>query len=135
MEATVGKCDTPGFPLSDRPEIKFDHRRSQKLYMPRNHRRINQSSLDMLQSWRGNCDLQILVYTCDPMHPDIGEIAKVTDYVVSYACKGSTTVKEEKEQNKRIVMAYVFTYCFVIPSICTLTYISISTQQSGRTLR
>ena len=89
----------------------------------------------MLQSWRGNCDLQILVYTCDPMHPDIGEIAKVTDYVVSYACKGSTTVKEEKEQNKRIVMAYVFTYCFVIPSICTLTYISISTQQSGRTLR
>ena len=101
----LGKCDTPGFPLLDEPVIKFDHRWIQKLFMPRNHRRVNQTLMDMLQSWRGNCDIQILVYNCDINNPDIGEIAKVTDYVVSYACKGNTTVKEERKQNKRIIMA------------------------------
>ena len=105
LEATIGKCDTPGFPLQDHAEIRFDHRRTQKLFMPRNHRRINQASVDMLQSWRGNCDIQILVYKCNPLHPDIAEIAKVTDYVVSYACKGSTTLKEEREQTKQLVLA------------------------------
>ena len=104
-EANVGKCDTPGFPLSDDPEIKFDHRRTQKLFMPRNHERLNQTSMDMVQSWRGNCDIQILIYKCDPMHPDVGELAKVTDYIVSYACKGSSTLKEEREQNRRLVLA------------------------------
>lgn len=59
----------------------------------------------MLQSWRGNCDIQLLVYNCDPMFPDIGEIAKVTDYVVAYACKGNSTLKEEREQNKHLVLA------------------------------
>ena len=61
--------------------------------------------MDMLQSWRGNCDIQILVYNCDIKNPDIGEIAKVTDYVASYACKGNTTAKEERKQNTRIIMA------------------------------
>jgi len=104
-EHHMGKCDTPGFPLNESPEIKYDHRRSQKLYMPRNHPRINQTSSVLLQSWRGNCDVQILVYNSDPMDPDIAEIAKVTDYVVSYSCKGNTTLKEERQHTSKLIMA------------------------------
>ena len=105
LEDTAGKCDTPGFPLCDHPEVKFDHRRAQKLFMPRNHNRINQTSLNLLQSWRGNCDIQVLIYNCDPRHPNIAEIARVTDYVVAYSCKGNTTIQEEREQNKKLVLA------------------------------
>lgn len=105
QERTPGKCDTPGFPLTDTAEVKYDHRRSQKLYMPRNHPRISQTSRVLLQSWRGNCDVQLLVYNSDPKKPDIKEIAKVTDYVVSYSCKGNVTLKEEREQTKKLIMA------------------------------
>lgn len=104
-EANLGKCDTPGFPLLIEPIVKQDHKRSQKLYMPRNHTRLNQCSTQLIQSWRGNCDIQILVYDCDPKHPNINEIARVTDYVVAYSCKGNTTVKEEREQNRKLLMA------------------------------
>jgi hypothetical protein len=58
----------------------------------------------MLQSWRANCDIQILIYNCDPKKPDVAEIARITDYVASYSCKGNATVKEEKEQLKRVIM-------------------------------
>lgn len=61
--------------------------------------------MDLLQSWRGNCDIQILVYNYDPMHPDWSEIAKVSDYVVAYASKGNTTLKEEREQTRRLLLA------------------------------
>lgn len=103
-ETAKGKCDTPGFPLSASPEIKTDHRHAQKLYMPRNHKRINQTSMDLLQSWRGNCDVQLLVYNCDPKNPDVGEIARVTDYVVAYSCKGNCTYKEEREHSKSLII-------------------------------
>ena len=105
MEETLGACDTPGFPLSEHAEVKYDHKRTRKLFMPRNHRRVNQTSVNLLQSWRGNCDIQILIYDCDPRYPNIAEIARVTDYVVAYACKGNTTVKEEREQNKQLILA------------------------------
>lgn len=82
----------------------MDHRRSQKLYMPRNDERINQTSTDLLQSWRGNCDVQILVYNCDPKKPDISEISKVTDYVVAYSCKGNCSLKEEREMTKAMAL-------------------------------
>lgn len=103
-EATLGKADTPGFELRGHPDIKYDHKRAQKLNMPRNHRRVHQSSLDLLQSWRGNCDMSILIYDSSPKNPNLNEIARVTDYVVSYACKGNTTIKEEREQNRKMVL-------------------------------
>jgi hypothetical protein len=105
IEATLGKADTPGFDFLAQPQVKFDHRRAKKLHMPRNHSRLNQSSLDLLQSWRGNCDIQILVYDCNPKYPSVSEVARVTDYVVAYACKGNSTVKEEREQNKHLILA------------------------------
>lgn len=85
--------------------VKFDNRRSKKLMLSRNNQRLNQTSIDLLQSWRGNCDIQILVYDSDPQYPSLGEIARITDYIVAYACKGGTTVKEEREQNKQLILA------------------------------
>lgn len=73
--------------------------------MPRNHPRLNQTSTTMLQSWRANCDVQVLIYDSDPEFPDTYEIAKITDYVVSYSCKGGSTIKEEKEQTKKLILA------------------------------
>jgi hypothetical protein len=101
---TKEKCDTPGFPLHDKPEVKFDHKHSLKLYMPRNHDRLVQTSTDLLQSWRANCDIQLLIYNSDPKHPDPMDIARVTDYIVSYTCKGNTTMKEEREQIKAMIL-------------------------------
>ena len=103
-EKTANECDTPGFPLLDDPAIKIDHKHSTKLYMPRNNERVVQSSTDLLQSWRANCDVQILIYKSDPKNPDVVDIARVTDYIVSYSCKGNATMKEEKEQNRNLVM-------------------------------
>ena len=91
--------------MTDRAEIKVDHRRTQRLYLKRNHPRLNQTSRFLLQSWRGNCDVQILVYNSAPSNPDIAEIAKITDYVVSYQCKGNHSWKEEREQIRQLIMA------------------------------
>jgi len=104
-ERNKGEADTPGFPLHEDPHIKYDHKRSQKLYMPRNHNRVNQTSINLLQSWRGNCDIQLLVYNCDPKHPSVSEIARVTDYIVAYSCKGNTTIREERDHNKKLILA------------------------------
>jgi hypothetical protein len=61
--------------------------------------------MDALQSWRGNCDVQILVYSSDPDFLDADDIARVTDYVVGYACKGNKTLKEEREQAAQLFLA------------------------------
>ena len=58
----------------------------------------------MLQSWRANCDVQILIYNSDPKTPDVTDIARVTDYIVSYACKGNATLQEEREQTKAMIV-------------------------------
>ena len=104
-EQTCGAFDTKGFPQLDSPEIKYDHRHALKLYMPRNHARLVQTSTDMLQSWRANCDIQILLYNSDPMNPNIADIARVTDYIVAYCCKGNASMKEERWQNRKMAMA------------------------------
>lgn len=104
QEKGAGECDTPGWPLRSDPSVHYDKRRSLKLFMPRNHPRINQTSRDMLQSWRANCDIQFLVYNCDPSNPDTSEISRVTDYVSSYSTKGNTTLREEIEHNKNLIL-------------------------------
>ena len=104
-EETENECDTPGFPHCNKPTVEVDHKHSTKLYMPRNHSRVVQSSTDMLQTWRANCDVQILIYNSDPKTPDVTDIARVTDYIVAYSCKGNATMKEEREQNKALIMA------------------------------
>lgn len=73
--------------------------------MPRNHTRLNQTALDVLQSWRANCDVQLLIYTSDMNNPSPDDIAQVTDYVVGYACKGNKTLKEERDHAKNFILA------------------------------
>ena len=103
FEATKNKCDAPGFPLRDVPSIEI-HRKSKKLMLERNHGRVNQTSIDALRSWRGNCDVQFLLCESDPDMIDVKEISRVTDYVIGHTGKGNSTLQEEKETTKHIVM-------------------------------
>jgi hypothetical protein len=91
VEITPDQCDTPGFPLRDKPQIVKDIRGFRRLETPRTNKRVTQTSAYMLQSWRANCDLQIFLYASDPQNPNLDEVASVTDYIVSYACKGNET--------------------------------------------
>jgi hypothetical protein len=70
----------------------------------RTHARVNQTSKYALSSWRGNCDVQVLLYKCKGGEFDIAEIANVVDYIVAYSCKGNATLQEELHQNKSLVM-------------------------------
>lgn len=103
--ATKGSTDTPGFPLRDKAVVVREEGRHLKLHMPRNHARLNQTSTVALQSWRGNCDLSLLISESDPDCPDVKEISRVTDYVVSYNTKGDSTWMEEIATAKALIMA------------------------------
>ena len=39
-----------------------------------------------------------MIYKCKPDNVDPKDVSRVTNYIVSYACKGSETVVEEKRQ-------------------------------------
>ena len=104
MEVTPDKCDTPGFPLRTEPQLVRDLQGFDRLDLPQNHTRIVASSRWLLQGWRANCDLQVLLYQCDPLHPNPDEIARVTDYIVAYACKGNETIVEERNQMKALIL-------------------------------
>jgi hypothetical protein len=94
-EVTKGTCDTPGFPLRSNPGIVKETNGTYKLSLQRNTTRMVQSSTKLLRLWRANCDVQLILYRSDPRKPDLFEISKVTDYVVSYACKGNSTTESE----------------------------------------
>ena len=104
IERTPGKCDTPGFVLQQESSLVDDVRGFKRIQLPRNHRRITQSSMLMCQSWRANCDIQILLYDSDPDNPDPADVARATDYIVAYACKGVETLQEEKRQMISLIM-------------------------------
>ena len=57
---------------------------------------MNQTSLPLLQSWRANVDVKILIYDHDPRFIDSEDIANVISYIVSYISKGSQSFTEEK---------------------------------------
>jgi hypothetical protein len=96
IEKTALHSDTPGFPLRTEPTILHDLRGFDRLELPRNDSRIYQSSLSFVQSWRANCDIQILLYNSDPKCPNPEDIGRVTDYIIAYACKGNETIVQEK---------------------------------------
>ena len=104
VEKTPNKCDTPGFPLRSEPMLVRDLQGFDRLDLPRNHPRIVTSSKWLLEGWRANCDIQVLLYECDPILPNLDEIARVTDYIVAYACKGNESILEEKQQMKALIL-------------------------------
>ena len=97
-------CDTPGFLLRSAPQLVCDLRGFDRLELPRNNNRIIATSKWLVQGWRANCDLQVLLYECDPLYPNSDEIARVTDYIVAYACKGTETLVEEMKQMKALIL-------------------------------
>ena len=97
FEKTPGVGDTPGWKTQDHVTISRDQRGFKQLNMTRNNERLNQTSLHALQTWRANCDIQILIYDTDPKNPNPAEISRVTDYVVAYACKGNATLAVERK--------------------------------------
>ena len=104
IEKTAFHADTPGFPLRTEPAILHDLRGFDRLELPRNNNRTVQSSLSFVQSWRANCDIQVLLYDSDPKCPNPEDIGRVTDYIVAYACKGNETIVQEKEQMKALIL-------------------------------
>jgi hypothetical protein len=60
--------------------------------------------MTLLYGWRANCDVKILLYESDPENPDARDIAKVTNYLVTYASKGIETVQAEKDQLRSMIM-------------------------------
>ena len=103
-ESNAGKNDTPGFPIRNQSEIVRDKRGFLKLELKRNSRRMLQTSLSLLQTWRANCDLQVMLYDSTPDNFDFSEIARLTDYVVAYSCKGNQTLQAEKDNIKTVIM-------------------------------
>ena len=103
IEDAEGSGKTSGFCKRTDNEIVEDKRKFKKLEMKRNHTRFLQTSIVTLQAWRGNCDIQILIYESEPHYPDCEEIAQVTDYIVGYATKGNVTLKVEKDIMKDII--------------------------------
>ena len=97
-------CDTPGFPLRSAPQLVRDLRGFDRLELPRNNSRTVTTSKWLVQGWRANCDLQVLLYECDPLYPNPDEVARVTDYIVAYACKGTETLVEEMKQMKALIL-------------------------------
>ena len=92
------KCDTPGFKHRNEASIERDLRGFDRVDLVRNNKSITQSSKYLIRgSWRGNCDIQLLIYKCKPDDVDPKDVSRVTNYIVSYACKGSETVVEEKK--------------------------------------
>ena len=87
---------TPGFQLRSNDAILVDDKGIQRLSLQRNSKRMMQVSLDALQSWRANCDVQLILYDSDPTQPNLEDISKVCDYVVSYTCKGNLRQQTEK---------------------------------------
>ena len=94
---------TPGFQLQDVDTLTVDSIGIKRLALQRNSKRMNQSSFTALRSWRANCDVQLIIYDSDPEYPDLDEIAKISDYVVSYTCKGNIRKQTEKGMMKEII--------------------------------
>jgi hypothetical protein len=107
VEKTYGKCDTPGFKPRATAAIVHDPRGFDRVDMPRNNRFIVQASSFLCQGWRGNCDLQYLLYSSDGDEVDATDISRVTNYIVSYSCKGNETEIQEKGVLKSIILSAV----------------------------
>ena len=110
-ELTTGKCDTPGFKYCNRDIIHHDSRGFKVLQLKRcNCNRFIQSSMNLLQSWRANSDVKILIYDTDPSNPDMAEISRVSDYIVAYTCKGHVTLYEEQNIIESAIKRYVYLF-------------------------
>ena len=106
FEQNEGEMDTEGWPISDKDNIFVDKARGLKLLRLKRtfSQRFNQTSMPLLSSWRANCDAQIIIYESDPRNPNLEEVRKVSNYVVSYVSKVNQSVSEEKHAIKELIL-------------------------------
>lgn len=111
-EETPGQADTPGFPLTDVDTITEHVKNGFKvLNLKRTEGRFKQTSKPMLNSWRANCDVQLLIYECDLDDIKSDDLARVVSYVCAYTCKGSATYEYEKKMLCNLVAASKSSLC------------------------
>jgi len=104
-ENTPNKGDTEGKELRSSCTIHKDGKGVEHLLLPRLHsRRIVQHSRSLLQAWRANADVQLLIYRSNPDMPDVGEIENVCRYVVAYAGKRYQTTRQETNMIQDIIL-------------------------------
>ena len=103
-EKTPGCGDTPGFRIIDEASVTNDLRGYMKLELPRNHPRIVQTSIFLLQGWRANVDIQLLLYEGDMQSTSTSEISQISDYIISYICKGTETSVQEKYRMRDVIL-------------------------------
>jgi hypothetical protein len=104
-EKHAGERDTEGKGLHEKAKIVKDHKGVEHFYMPRRYsERINQHSRSLLQAWRANADVQLLIYRSDPNLPDVGEIESVCRYVVAYAGKRYKTCRQEINMIQDVIL-------------------------------
>ena len=104
-EENPNKGDTPGKPNITRATIEKDHKGVEHFYLPRlNSVRVVQHSKALIQTWRANADIQLLIYRSNPSIPDVSEIEAVSRYCVAYAGKRYQTTKTEKDAIQNLVL-------------------------------
>ena len=95
-EVTSNKGDTPGKDRRTQATIEKNAKGIEHLLLPRLHsKKVVQHSRAILQAWRANADVQLLIYRSNPNIPDVGEIEAVTKYCTAYAGKTKHTTREE----------------------------------------
>ena len=94
---------TKGFEIRHTDIIQVDKKGIHRLQLKRNSKRMMQTSMDALQSWRANCDVQIILYDSNPRRPNYLAIGQVVDYVASYCCKGNATQRTEKRLHQDLI--------------------------------
>jgi len=105
LETTPNEGDTPGRTNSYESTIEMDHKGIEHFLLPRRHsQRIVQHSKTLLQSWRANADIQLLIYRSNPAIPDIGEIEAVSRYCVAYAGKRYKSTKQEIDMIQDVIL-------------------------------
>ena len=74
--------------------------------------------------------MQILVYDSNPDELNLAEISKVTDYVITYSCKGNATLHEEVETNKQLILGMEETTCDNAELKCVCKHVMNKTASS-----
>ena len=104
-ETAFGTEETEGYRAMDKAGILEDEKGIKHFQMKRTQSmRMTQNSRTLLQAWRGNCDIKLLLYFSDPDFPDIGEIEEVCRCVVEYTGKKHHTCKQEKDLVRDLIM-------------------------------
>ncbi|GFH43542.1 hypothetical protein CTEN210_00015 [Chaetoceros tenuissimus] len=99
---------TPGFESpKETASIEKDYKKDiHILKLKRNNSRLKKTSTSMLESWRANCDVSVIVYATDPNNIVPADIARINGYITSYCTKGNLSFQEERNSIAAIISTY-----------------------------